>query len=310
VHERLPGDRGPRWWHIGAVAMLVALPAALLTGCTPAPDATVQAATFTVAAGGSNSGRVDCPAGKQALGGGVLVDGAAGDVYLLDDAPLDDLGGLHTGRPARAWFASATNVGSSQHTVRLYALCSSLAATVQATTISVDAYTIKDAYAACPSGQRALGGGVADLGSPQTMFIKASGPLDSSTYTVETDDGSVPTQWYGAASNPTLGPQSMTVAAVCSASSTATIAASVFIATSDGAPRSATATCPSGRRALGGGVAQSGAPNDLFVLNSGPLDESGTPSGTVTGDVARSWRATLSTVGYPGTYAKVFAVCA
>lgn len=76
-----------------------------------------------------------------------------------------------------------------------------------------------------------------------------------------------------------------------------------------GASQSATATCPAGRRVVGGGVGA--ASNGAFanvVQVSGPVDETGSTENTNTGDVGRSWLASVKDDGSDRTYA-VFALC-
>jgi len=89
--------------------------------------------------------------------------------------------------------------------------------------------------------------------------------------------------------------------------SDATIQATTFIVAA-GQVGDATATCPDGRRVVGGGVAptdSSKSHGQVEVVQSGPVDATGRPANTETGDVARSWLASVFT---PGEY-RVFAIC-
>ena len=63
------------------------------------------------------------------------------------------------------------------------------------------------------------------------------------------------------------------------------------------------ATCPAGKRAVGGGVSQTGT--HALVFESGPVDATGVPATTETGDVARGWRA----AGAADGDWRVFAIC-
>ncbi len=72
------------------------------------------------------------------------------------------------------------------------------------------------------------------------------------------------------------------------------------------------AKCPSNKRALGGGVVESGPPpllNRLYVRASGPLDETGTTAATQSGDIAKQWYAAVSNSGILPRDLKVFAIC-
>jgi len=91
--------------------------------------------------------------------------------------------------------------------------------------------------------------------------------------------------------------------------SDATIVATSFTV-AKGQTGSAVATCPDGKRVVGGGVGHPAAPgvklNETVgaVLASGPVDETGSPAQTRTGDVAHSWLA----AGTGGEW-RVYAIC-
>jgi len=150
------------------------------------------------------------------------------------------------------------------------------------------------AYAQCSAGQRVVGGGVLHTASQQ-VYLGASGPLDSTssppinptTAAQNTVDGDVATQWYAGVSNPVSDPAPVKAFALCSASSDATVTAASFSI----AGRSTgvmTVRCPTGQRALGGGVIEYSWP-DNRILASGPLDSSGQLSKTSDGEVATQW---------------------
>ena len=76
-----------------------------------------------------------------------------------------------------------------------------------------------------------------------------------------------------------------------------------------GASQSAMATCPPGRRVVGGGAgAASNGSFEEGVQVSGPVDETGSTANTITGDVGRSWLASVKDDGSDRLYA-VFALC-
>src|SRR5581483_2879530 len=95
------------------------------------------------------------------------------------------------------------------------------------------------------------------------------------------------------------------VAATAIPGSDATIVAAPF-SVGKGQVGTGIATCPEGRRVVGGGVDQSVAAGTEggSILESGPVDASRSPASTETGDVARAWLA----AGSAGDW-KVFAIC-
>jgi hypothetical protein len=63
-------------------------------------------------------------------------------------------------------------------------------------------YPTTEAFARCRGGKRALGGGVVQSGSAETVRVYGgSGPLDATGVTLETNDGDVAKQWYAAVSH-------------------------------------------------------------------------------------------------------------
>ena len=68
-------------------------------------------------------------------------------------------------------------------------------ATIEATVFDVEADQTGEALAVCPSGKRALGGGVVQSGSALGPYVRASGPLDNTGVTLETNDGDKAKQW-------------------------------------------------------------------------------------------------------------------
>ena len=71
-------------------------------------------------------------------------------------------------------------------------------------------------YAQCPSGKRALGGGVVQSDTaPDRLSVQASGPLDASGVLSQTKDGDVAKQWYAAVYNGRRTMQDFKVLAIC-----------------------------------------------------------------------------------------------
>lgn len=77
-----------------------------------------------------------------------------------------------------------------------------------------------------------------------------------------------------------------------------------------GANGGATVMCPDDRRALGGGVVQVGEASGLSVMASGPLDATGKPKQTLSGDVPKGWLARVKNTSGSTRQLKVFAMCA
>ncbi len=179
--------------------------------------------------------------------------------------------------------------------------------TIKATTFEVAARDNGEAFAVCPREKRALGGGVVQSGSPAGIFVRASGPLDSTGTTLKTIDGDIPKMWYAAVQNINPTARTFKVFAICAGASDATIESTSFIVGRHESDE-AFAVCPPGKRALGGGVVQSGFANNQFVLASGPLDNTGVTTNTITGDVAKQWYAAVSNNARSKTF-RVFAIC-
>lgn len=69
-------------------------------------------------------------------------------------------------------------------------------AEIEATKFTVLPQSANEEFARCGPGERALGGGVVPSGDTVAGGVRASGPLDSSGNTVETQSGDAPKQWY------------------------------------------------------------------------------------------------------------------
>src|SRR5262249_6003163 len=141
--------------------------------------------------------------------------------------------------------------------------------------------------ATCPAGRRATGGGIGTEGPLSFSLIyygvHLSGPLEASGATADTDDGDAAARWDAAAVNGNASMQTFRTFALCSASSDAVIEATSFNLGS-GQKTFASATCPAGRRALGGGLGTTGlAVPQYFLFSSLPLNATGAPGSTADG---------------------------
>jgi hypothetical protein len=88
-------------------------------------------------------------------------------------------------------------------------------ATLVATSFQVGGNQTNEAYAKCPGNKRALGGGVVQSGDPVNLGVRASGPLDETNVTANTQSGDVAKQWYAAVANRGTQPRDLKVFAIC-----------------------------------------------------------------------------------------------
>jgi hypothetical protein len=180
-------------------------------------------------------------------------------------------------------------------------------ATIEATAFSVAPTTAGEAVAVCPGSKRALGGGVVESGPPNGLVVRASGPLDETGTTAETDDGDVPKQWYASVLNNTSQTVDFKVFALCSTITTATIQATEMLVFPGRANTSA--ACPGDMRVLGGGVVQSGSATGLRVLHSGPGPAVGPPETLDDGGIAKRWLGYVRNTRSGSAVVKVLAIC-
>ena len=188
-------------------------------------------------------------------------------------------------------------------------------ATIVARTFSVAEQQVGIATATCPAGKRAVGGGVGQLDTDNTAAkstaaqVEQSGPLDETGTAANTESGDVARSWLGSVFN--NGPiRAFRMFVICSATSDATIEETAF-SVAAGTLNGAVATCPAGKRVVGGGIASTGpSPRFSQVLQSGPLDDTGATATTESGDIAKSWSASVGNSDGDVTRAyRVFAIC-
>lgn len=214
---------------------------------------------------------------------------------------------------ARYWYASIYNFNNEPRDFSVSALCSQDSdATVEVQSFTLPNFLSGGDTALCPLGKRVVGGGVNTTGpvSPHNNYtVELSGPVDETGLTVNTEDGDVARAWYAHIWNASAGQQEFKIIALCSQASDATVEVQPFSAELSAA---AVATCPAGKRALGGGVNTTGpvTPNsrDYEVELSGPLPETGFI--VEDGDVARHWFASIMRRGTGGQQFKTIALCA
>jgi hypothetical protein len=167
----------------------------------------------------------------------------------------------------------------------------------------------------CPDGERVVGGGLLQTGSPDLVIMRSSGPLNAAGDVESTRDGTIPTQWTAGSNNQPASHKEANekVMAICSAHADVKIEASlVTIPPPPFGDRNVVETqaeCPGTRRATGGGVVPIGPTQDEFIASSGPLDENGTTLGTTDGDVPTQWDGAAISYSTEVRQFKVFAIC-
>ena len=299
---------------IGLVATL-AFTAHAFAG--PAGDAMVEATPFTAKLGLTGA-YAQCSAGQRVVGGGVMHT-ANQQIYLGASSPLDSTtsppinpttAAQNTvdGDVATQWYAGVSNPASDPAPVKAFALCSASSdATVKAASFSIAGRSTGVMTVRCPTGQRALGGGVIEYSWPDNRIL-ASGPLDSSGQLSSTTDGDVATRWYSAVHNLPRPTVQFKAFAICSADSQATIQATGF-SVAGNATGHAGARCPDSQRVVGGGIVQGGPAKFLRLRDSGPLDATGLVGNPDDGDLARRWYAAVENRNPDKVNFKVLAVC-
>jgi hypothetical protein len=175
---------------------------------------------------------------------------------------------------------------------------------VRHSNVALGAYS--EAAVFCPSGERAIGGGV--LTRHFSMSIQADNPLEQDGLTVDTNDGDVPRWWYSAITN-NYGPdESIDHYSICSATSDATVEAEAFTGTPGRS--GATAHCPAGTRAISGGIGTTGSiSSGFYAVENQPLAAGATLAGTTSGEVIPDWYAAAANYGGSGVPMKAFAIC-
>ncbi len=185
--------------------------------CSANSDATVEETTFDLTAWSAADAVAACPPGRRAVGGGIGTMGATLDAYLRASGPVDETGliaGTADGDIAKGWYASVFSSAPTR-TYRVFALCSATSdATIEETRFDLAARSAGGAFAACPAGKWATGGGVGTTASTADSAVRLSGPIDETGQVVLSGHGDVAKYWYANVEN-LSDPRGYTVAAIC-----------------------------------------------------------------------------------------------
>jgi hypothetical protein len=261
---------------------------------------------------------VPCPSGELAIGGGLRYFSNSKEYQVRGDGPVSSNGSiLDDGAVPSFWQTVGSNTSSSAKAMVSYAMCS---ASTDATVVRATRFTTAtppggfnsgSATALCPAGTRAIGGGLV----PETGaggFFMANGPVDETGQPASTLDGDIPRGWFGSVNSITFNDgQAFRVYAVCSATSTATLTLATLLVSAgqgqgSGAFGTTGVTCPTGQRALSGGVIDNA--QYAWMTASAPGGP-GAYNSSVNGGVATGWRAAFwSQIGNSVEF-KIAAVC-
>ncbi len=269
-----------RLWALAGVAFLGSVsPAA----ATPGDDAYVIQASRIVAAESFADLPLRCEAGDRAIGGGLM--GSGGDPFVAVSGPLDASGETQStddGDIPRYWYSALFNAvlaPSDPMLVTYYALCSASSdATVQATEIDVPATKRRAAFADCPAGERAVGGGLGSEGDLTGQITRSQPAPSSTTPFMQIQNGDVARGWSAAVAAGNA--ESYRVFALCSPASTATIEVTRAPVASLVDPTDLSAACPGAQRVVGGGF---GGETGARPIATAPSILRGHPNGWVAG---------------------------
>ena len=205
------GDKAKEWYASAVNYSSGAMDFKVFAICSADSTARLAMESFRTDSNQPGQAIARCPAGKRALGGGVISPRAPqspDDHVVIASGPLAASGGfsaIDDGDKATRWYGAAlnNNAGVDHSKFRVYAICASDSnATVERTRFEVDSPDTNGDYSECPGNRRAVGGGlIPSSGAARRFYVRASGPLDSTGEMENSEDGDVATQWYAAIYN-------------------------------------------------------------------------------------------------------------
>src|SRR5215218_201991 len=192
---------------MAVVAIGVAFSGGGMAVAAPGTDATIEATPFSVEPSKIGEEYAVCPGQQRALGGGVVQSGRlAGAVAASGPlAETKDAANTVSGDIAKRWYAAGVNGYGEKLSFKVFAICSATSdATIEAKQFTVEGAApgpvtnskTGEAYAVCPGNMRALGGGVIQSGSPNALYVRASGPLAETKDAANTVSGDIAKRWY------------------------------------------------------------------------------------------------------------------
>jgi len=271
------------------LAGLVALLATCsLAGAASAAVPGLQLVTKATALDSSNgkSAFAFCPSGKSALGGGGRIIGGQGQVALDDMNPEAPIAVSATGREDADGFAGSWLAETS-------AICASPVPGLQVVSSTSPANSVdKGATAVCPAGKQLLGAGASifsnAVGGVTLDDVIANG--SSARVFAREMPGGTSVNWF------------VSARAVCADPLPGLQLVSATSPSDSFGAKSISATCPSGKKLLGGGGEITGGLGEVVLKdihpNGGNLTAMVAAAEEVQGGSARSWNI------------RAFAVCA
>lgn len=189
--------------------------------CSRSSGAKLRVKSFKVGPVKTGGAIVGCPRHQRALGGGIGVgDGPADGVYETSSGPLAGKGGVsaaNTGDVARRWFGSVYNGFGVTRRFKVLVVCARRGnARIVAAKANVKPFDAVESVAACPIGERALGGGMSVLGRPSVeLQFQSNGPQGPSGTSGTTMDGDRAVYWDGEIYNRLSRTRFFKVFAIC-----------------------------------------------------------------------------------------------
>ena len=207
-----------------------------------------------------------CPGERVVTGGGAFASGASSEARLIDLGPYAHQDASASDR--QAWTSELVNDAGSSKDLTSYAICArprGIARKTKIRTAQASA-AIVTAKASCPNAASVLGGGLSNQSYVDARIL-ASMPFDDGDKGSKPDDGWRARTFLGAS-------RELQVFAICKETAGVVYRSQTGSATASAT--SATATCPNGGSATGGGAALSG--NAGFLNSTRPADSTDSDS--------------------------------
>lgn len=185
--------------------------------CSASSDAVVRVSGFTTT--GEQGAIARCATGERAIGGGLTSEATATTALELS-GPLDETdqaANTNDGDIAIAWKSVVRQSTGVPLAFRSSVVCSATSkATVQAEGMTLSQNTVGQTAAVCPTGQRAIGGGIGSHNG-SLGYIGVSTPADANGFASLFDTDNIARGWRADMRNLTGGTESYRVFAVCEA---------------------------------------------------------------------------------------------